>query len=48
MKKLTVREKSQLKWGYFFIGPAIIGLFRFNFAQCCSAWGIQFCKRWDV
>lgn len=47
MKKLTVREKSQLKWGYFFIGPAIIGLFCFNFGPMLFSMGISFTS-WDV
>ena len=47
MKKLTVREKAQLKWGYFFIGPAIIGLFCFNFGPMLFSMGISFTS-WDV
>ena len=47
MKKLTVREKSQIKWGYFFIGPAIIGLFCFNFGPMLFSMGISFTS-WDV
>lgn len=30
-KRMSLKEKTQLKWGYFFIAPAIIGLVCFNF-----------------
>ena len=47
MKKITQREKAQLKWGYFFIAPAIIGLFCFNFGPMLFSMGISFTS-WDV
>lgn len=46
-KKMTAKEKTQLKWGYFFIGPAIIGLFCFNFGPMLFSLWISFTK-WDV
>ncbi len=50
MKKkhqMSTREKRQMRWGYFFIGPAIIGLFLFNFGPMLFSLGISFTK-WDV
>lgn len=46
-KKMTIKEKSQLKWGYFFIAPAIIGLICFNFGPMLFSFGISFTD-WDV
>ena len=45
--KLNIKEKSQLKWGYFFIAPAIIGLICFSFGPMLFSLGISFTK-WDV
>ncbi len=36
-----------MRWGYFFIGPAIIGLFCFNFGPMLFSLGISFTS-WDV
>ena len=50
MKKkhqMSTREKRQMRWGYFFIGPAIIGLFLFKFGPMLFSLGISFTK-WDV
>lgn len=46
-KKMNIKEKSQLKWGYFFIAPAIIGLICFSFGPMLFSLGISFTK-WDV
>ncbi|MDO4297184.1 MAG: sugar ABC transporter permease [Lachnospiraceae bacterium] len=46
-KKRTAKEKTQSRWGYFFIGPAIIGLFCFNFGPMLFSLGISFTD-WDV
>ncbi len=46
-KKMTAKEKTQLKWGYFFIGPSIIGLFCFNFGPMLFSLAISFTE-WDV
>lgn len=46
-KKMTMKEKIQLKWGYFFIAPAIIGLVCFNFGPMLFSLGISFTD-WDV
>lgn len=46
-KKMSAREKSQLKWGYFFIAPAIIGLICFSIGPMLFSMGISF-TRWDV
>ena len=45
--QMSTREKRQMRWGYFFIGPAIIGLFLFNFGPMLFSLGISFTK-WDV
>ncbi len=45
--KMYIKEKSQLKWGYFFIAPAIIGLICFSFGPMLFSLGISFTK-WDV
>ena len=44
---MNIKEKSQLKWGYFFIAPAIIGLICFSFGPMLFSLGISFTK-WDV
>lgn len=44
---MNLKEKSQLKWGYFFIAPAIIGLICFSFGPMLFSLGISFTK-WDV
>lgn len=46
-KKMTQKEKTQLKWGYFFIAPVIIGLLCFNFGPMLFSMWISF-TRWDV
>ena len=46
-KKMTLKEKSQMKWGYFFIAPVIIGLFCFNFGPMLFSMWISLTK-WDV
>lgn len=46
-KKLTKREKSQTRWGYFFIAPCIIGLLVFNFGPMLYSLAISFTD-WDV
>lgn len=46
-KKRTAKEKTQSRWGYFFIGPVIIGLFCFNFGPMLFSLGISFTD-WDV
>lgn len=46
-KKINYIEKSHLKWGYFFIAPAIIGLICFNFGPMLFSLGVSFTK-WDV
>jgi multiple sugar transport system permease protein len=40
-------EKSQLKWGYIFIAPCIIGLFLFNFGPMLFSLAMSFTE-WDV
>lgn len=40
-------EKSQFKWGYFFIAPAIIGLFLFYFGPMLFSMVISF-THWDM
>lgn len=45
--KITPRERSQTKWGYFFIAPAIIGLLCFNLGPMLFSMAISFTK-WDV
>ena len=44
---MTQKEKTQLKWGYFFIAPVIIGLLCFNFGPMLFSMWISF-TRWDV
>ena len=44
---MNLKEKSQLKLGYFFIAPAIIGLICFSFGPMLFSLGISFTK-WDV
>jgi len=46
-KPLSNLERRQLKWGYFFIGPGIIGLLLFNFGPMLFSLGISLTK-WDV
>ncbi len=46
-RNINMRERSQLKWGYFFIAPAIIGLICFNFGPMLFSLGISF-TQWDV
>ena len=46
-KTLSLREKSQLRWGYFFIAPAIVGLFCFSFGPMLYSMAISFTE-WDV
>lgn len=45
--KMNMKEKNQLKWGYFFIGPGIIGLSCFSFGPMLFSLGISFTS-WDV
>lgn len=45
--KANLYEKSHLKWGYFFIAPAIIGLICFNFGPMLFSLGVSFTS-WDV
>ena len=45
-KSMSLKEKTQLKWGYFFIAPAIIGLVCFNFGPMLFSMWISFTK-WD-
>lgn len=45
--KMNMKEKNQLKWGYFFIGPGIIGLICFSFGPMLFSLGISFTS-WDV
>jgi multiple sugar transport system permease protein len=40
-------ERSQLKWGYFFIAPCIIGLVLFNFGPMIFSLFMAF-TRWDM
>ena len=47
MKKLTVREKSQIKWGYFFILPGIIGFLVFNLGPMLYSLFLSFME-WDI
>lgn len=47
IKKMTLKEKTQLKWGYFFIAPAIIGLICFHFGPMLFSMWLSFTK-WDV
>lgn len=44
---MNKKELQRLKWGYFFIAPAIIGLICFNFGPMLFSLGISFTK-WDV
>ncbi len=46
-KTLSLREKSQLRWGYFFIAPAIVGLVCFSFGPMLYSMAISFTE-WDV
>lgn len=46
-RKMNLKERSQLKWGYVFIAPAIIGLICFNFGPMLFSLGISFTS-WDV
>ena len=46
-KKMTLKEKSQMKWGYFFIAPVILGLLCFNFGPMLFSMWISLTK-WDV
>ena len=46
-KRMSLKEKTQLKWGYFFIAPAIIGLVCFNFGPMLFSMWLSFTK-WDV
>lgn len=45
--KGNAKEKTQMKWGYFFIAPAIIGLICFSFGPMLFSLGVSFTK-WDV
>ena len=36
-KSMSLKEKTQLKWGYFFIAPAIIGLV----TACCQVTAVM-------
>ena len=45
--KMNMKEKNQLKCGYFFIGPGIIGLICFSFGPMLFSLGISFTS-WDV
>lgn len=45
--KVSTKEKTQMKWGYFFIAPAIIGLICFSFGPMLFSLGVSFTK-WDV
>ncbi|MDR2793654.1 MAG: sugar ABC transporter permease [Treponema sp.] len=45
--KINSIEKNQLKWGYIFIAPCIIGLFLFNFGPMLFSLIISFTE-WDV
>jgi multiple sugar transport system permease protein len=40
-------ERAQLKWGYFFIVPCILGLFTFNFGPMFFSFFMSF-TRWDI
>ena len=40
-------EKYQMKWGYFFIAPCIIGLILFNFGPMLFSMGISF-TTWNI
>jgi multiple sugar transport system permease protein len=40
-------ERSQLKWGYFFIGPCIFGLLVFNFGPMIFSFLMSF-TQWDI
>lgn len=44
---MTLTERNQLKWGYFFIAPCIIGLFLFNFGPMLFSLYIS-TTSWDV
>ena len=46
-ERMSLKEKTQLKWGYFFIAPAIIGLVCFNFGPMLFSMWLSFTK-WDV
>jgi multiple sugar transport system permease protein len=45
--KTSSIEKNQLKWGYIFIAPCIIGLFLFNFGPMLFSLIMSFTE-WDV
>lgn len=45
--KISAKEKAQMKWGYFFIAPAIIGLICFSFGPMLFSLGVSFTK-WGV
>lgn len=47
MKKADSIERSQLKWGYIFIAPCIIGLFAFNFGPMLFSLVMSFME-WDM
>ena len=44
---MNMKEKNQLKWGCFFIGPGVIGLICFSFGPMLFSLGISFTS-WDV
>lgn len=46
-KNTSLIDRAQIKWGYFFIAPAIIGLICFNFGPMLFSMGISLTK-WDV
>jgi len=45
--KIGKIEKSQLKWGYFFIGPCIFGLVVFNFGPMIFSL-VMGLSQWDI
>jgi len=47
MAKVNSIERSQLKWGYIFIAPCIIGLLVFNFGPMVFSFIISF-MQWDM
>lgn len=46
-RKMGAIGRAQLKWGYVFIGPAIVGLLLFSFGPMLFSFAISF-THWDV
>lgn len=47
MRKKTVRERSEARWGLLFIAPTILGLIILNFYPILQTVYLSFCKTGD-